>query len=164
MLLKLLMPPYYRAPEHNSVIVTWYKREGEWVDFGDDLFDFRLSQGLVMRSDVPAYSLDHVERMARQRPQQAQRRMEEGRMPAAGTRRESAYRVDRRGTIIRVTAADRGTLGKIYAAEGECRAVGELLAVLTTNDDETVDAASPAWEQACAFRINDPAPKRHEEA
>jgi hypothetical protein len=164
MFLKLLMPPYYRAPEHNSVIVTWYKREGEWVDFGDDLFDFRLSQGLVMRSEVPAYSVDHVERMAGRRPQQAQQRMEERRVPATGTHPASAYRAVRRGTIIRVTAADRGRLNKIYAGEGECRAVGQLLAVLTTDDDETVDTASPAWEQACAFRVNDPAPKRHEEA
>lgn len=48
MLFKLVIPQTNRQIQGGSII-KWHKAEGEWVDFGDDLFDYRVDEINLLR-------------------------------------------------------------------------------------------------------------------
>jgi hypothetical protein len=56
--------------------------------------------------------------------------------------------------VIRIRAAETGILRKIESPEGESRAIGDVLAQLTTDEDDSVAAGNAALARAGAFRVD----------
>jgi hypothetical protein len=164
MFLKLLMPGHYRSPYGPFEIIKWLKAEGDWVDYGDDLFEFRMDEGIATKNDIPPWSKDYVKAVAGSDAQRTLRQMEQGGMAGRAARPEEHHRRIRALINCRVSAADRGKLCKIYVNVGERQKVGEVVAILSTDADETFDESMLALDQACAFRINNPEALRRDEA
>ena len=125
MLLRLEMPYVDRRVESGTVAV-WHKSVGEWVMPGDDLCD-------VLVKDVKALDRSANAQLMSSLPRQAHK---------------PAFRRGP-GLLVRITASDTGKMRQIVAPEGTERRVGELLAVLTTSDDEPVLDG----EEASLFRV-----------
>ena len=129
MLLKLVMP-YMDKRIQGGLIVRWYKSEGEWVRHGDDLFEMRVEEiKTFIRPDMP---------------KQIIRSLKNPRTTVWNTR---AY------ALLRITSSDMGMMRRIYVKEGMRREVGDLLAVLTTDEKEPFDEASQAVKEASLFRV-----------
>src|SRR5262249_46864094 len=136
MLLKMLLP-YYDRSVQGGVIRAWHKKEGEWVNYGDALFDLEINK------------LRHIRTM-----QSGQRQVELMPSPGAlgrlqGVKEmllrprdpgEGAYETIPAGIPMLVTSSDAGLLLRICAAVGEKRQVGDLVALLATEEQ---DAAPP---------------------
>jgi len=115
MVIKLVIPQTNRQIKGGS-ITRWHKAEGDWVNFGDDLFD---------------YSVDEINML----------------------RNIKEDRVKKWALSMRVTSSDVGFLHKIHAEEGSYRDVGEVVAVLTIEDSQPVQADDRALAEAPLFRV-----------
>jgi multidrug efflux pump subunit AcrA (membrane-fusion protein) len=149
MLLKLLMPAHHRIVE-GGVIVKWHKAEGDWVNYGDDLLDLRVQEGLVSRLDDEGWSENQVRALIR-----AQRdlgHVTDQDLMAGGQASAESCRKVAVDFLVRVSASDVGKLGQLCAREGDRLRTGELLAVLTTEEGEPCPGAGPDLEGASAFR------------
>jgi len=125
MILKLDMPYYDRAVENGS-IVKWYKNEDEWINFGDDLFDIKVEEITKLK------------------------RIKDGQAATTGMVKGTISGIE---FHIRVTSSDMGVLRKIHAAEGDHRAIGDVVATITTSADEACDADEAQTADAPAFRV-----------
>ena len=132
MLLKLLLPYYDRSVEE-GIIRTWHKKEGDWVNYGDDLLDLEVEELLHMRT-MPS-GRRQVEMLTGPQALARLRRLDDLMMQPI-TPPEGAYERISAHCILRVTSSDAGLLRCIRAAEGQRRKVGDLLAVLATDDDD----------------------------
>ncbi|MEM7330653.1 MAG: hypothetical protein AAF490_01085 [Chloroflexota bacterium] len=122
MILNLEMPYYDRMVEQGTII-TWHKQEGEFVNFGDDLFDVRIDEITKLKrvKQGQAHTTDMVK----------------------GKKKGIEF-------TLRITSSDMGYLRKIDAAIGDVREVGQLVAIMTTTADETMTEIN---ESAPAFRV-----------
>jgi hypothetical protein len=154
MFLKLLMPAYFRAPRLRPVILKWYKKEGEWIEQGDDLFEFRLERGQPMAGGPGQPGRVGAAGAMSPEAREARRAAAGRGQPGGGPGPQGPQGDFRGGFLVRVSAADSGWLRKVYAGEGEAREVGALLALVTTEADEPIDDGR-AIEEACSFRLND---------
>jgi hypothetical protein len=150
MLLKLVMPQFGRGVEAASV-VQWHQKEGMRVNDGDDLLDVKIEEKTIIK---PPPGLRELIEMLTD-PQFASRVSQDGgRTKRQGGTPGSAYtKVKMPGTVIRIRAAETGLLRKIESPEGEYRSVGDLLALLTTEENEAVADGGPALAEASAFRV-----------
>jgi len=112
------------------LIVQWYKSEGEWVGYGDDLFEMRVEE-------IKTF-------MRPNRPKEIIRSLNN---PSTTVWNARAY------ALLRITSSDIGILRRIYVKEGMRREVGDLLAVLTTDEKEPFEEASQAMAEASRFRV-----------
>ena len=123
MILKLKLPYFDRQVSKGSV-VKWYKAEGDWINFGDDLFDVKVEEIIKLKrvKEGQARTIDMVK----------------------GTIRGLEF-------TIRVTSSDMGFLRQIQASEGEEREIGEVVAIVTTAAEDALD--TEALASAPAFRV-----------
>lgn len=133
MILKLVMPPVDRMIQ-GGTIIRWYKVEGERVEYGDDLFDMMTAQ-----------KNNCVKTLAEQIKQ-----MTTGKVLAVQDILDSDITPDGPSSFVRVTSSDVGYLRRIYSPEGTRQDIGALLAVLTTDRNESPDL-DPS--EACVFRV-----------
>jgi pyruvate/2-oxoglutarate dehydrogenase complex dihydrolipoamide acyltransferase (E2) component len=126
-LLKLVVP-YVDRMFHGGCITKWHKAEGEWVNPGDDLFDIQIADGVrVLR--------------AYRRPAQVLK----------GNR--LSQMIHSCALSLRVTSSDMGFMRRIYASPGAHRQVGEVTAVLTTEENEPLEKAGEAVAEVSEFRV-----------
>ena len=153
MVLKLVLP-YIDKRIQGGLIVRWYKSEGEWVGYGDDLFELRLEEIKTIIRPL--------------RPRQIIRSLNNPRTTVGALWRYALLRItssdnqqrlsgrtkmSERHALLRITSSDMGIMRRIYAKEGMRREVGDLLAVLTTDEKEPFDEASEALKEASLFRV-----------
>jgi pyruvate/2-oxoglutarate dehydrogenase complex dihydrolipoamide acyltransferase (E2) component len=125
-LLKLVVPYVDRIFE-GGVVVKSHKTEGEWVNPGDDLFDIQIETG------VKALRIF--------------------RRPVQVLKENNQY-VNHPGVLLlRVTSSDMGFMRRIYANPGVRRQVGEVIAALTTEENEPFDNSAEALAKASEFRV-----------
>lgn len=125
MILKLEMPYYDRAVERGT-IVKWHKAEGEWVNFGDDLFDIKVEEVTKLKrvKQGQGKTLDMVK----------------------GTLGGLEF-------YIHVTSSDMGFLRKIYAEDGQVLEIGDVVATVTTTAAEPFDVDQASVAATPAFRV-----------
>lgn len=121
MILKVEMP-YFDRQVNKGSIVKWHKAEGDYINFGDPLFDIMVEEITKLK------------------------RIKEGQARTVGMEKGTLTGLE---FTICVTSSDMGYLRKISAGEGAEREIGEVVAAVTTTPEETVDesaiSASPAF-------------------
>lgn len=123
MILKLEMP-YFDRQVNKGSIVKWHKAEGDWINFGDELFDIKVEEITKFK------------------------RIKEGQGKTVDMVRGTISGLE---FTIRVTSSDMGFLRLIKAEEGSEREIGVTVAAVTTSKDEEFDME--AIESAPAFRV-----------
>lgn len=134
MLLKFVMPYVDRLVRGGSII-KWYKTEGDSVAYGDDLLD--LAVNVTERPFIGLAAAD-------------------GESPidgGKGNTRPMMHAAIVESYSIRITASEAGIMRKIYAREGMRREIGELLGLLTTDDEEPIPDEPAAASGASVFRV-----------
>jgi len=135
-------------------ILKCHKREGEAVDYGDALLDIRVEELLIPSSKAATW---HKARWLNERPSGA---AEMATAELQGSEPIEEQPKGPRGGFFaaplvsyrRLTAAGRGILRKSYSEEGTPREMGDPLALLTTDERESVDGAG-ALAEAAPFRV-----------
>ena len=127
MLFRLVIPYVDRTVEE-GIITKWHKREGEWVNYGDDVFDLQIDEIKFLNRTHSAL------------------RIFKNRITRKFSRRT-------RVSVVRFTASDAGYLREVYAKAGERRSVGDLLAVLSTEEGEPIDNTSASFKDTTEFRL-----------
>ena len=147
MLLKLLLPDYNRMVTGGSIL-QWHKAEGEWVAFGDDLLDLKVEAIQV----TPLPPLDVPKQIELLINAQAAARHLADQDVAIG---EARPQPDNQRAVfgMRITSSDHGILRKIHAQECDRREIGDLLAVLSTEENEPIHEADHALNGASVFRV-----------
>ena len=143
-------------------VITWHKRVGEWVDYGDDVCDLHvrailkiLARGQVQRArqqvvfgrlnadDVA--DLDWLEEMPHDLPEEA---------AASDRMRVVRPRPLRKGEfVLRLTATDRGMLSQIAVGAGQACGDGDLLACFSTDGTDQWPASADQVDRAPRFRV-----------
>lgn len=136
MLFKLVMPHINRQIQ-GGAIIKWHKDEGEWVGYGDDLFDMNAISSFIEPDRVRTVS-----------DRQAVTDLTE-----EETRARDLFLMPSMECFIRITSSDTGILLKICAGEGSRGEVGDLIAILGTDEDESIDRAEQRLDQASVFRV-----------
>jgi hypothetical protein len=139
-----------------GTIVKWHKREGEWVDYGDDLLDLKVQELGVpeMLSKVKA----RISELKR-RPAAIARLATTP--PAAGPSVSEELLADGAGPLervpwvlhLRIAASDRGFVRRICVQEGEGWQAGDPLALVTTDAAEPIGGEERALPAASRFRL-----------
>lgn len=137
MLFRLTMPPINRMVR-TGTITRWLKSEGERVEYGDDLFEARVE--IERRRFVYSTVAARIRRLTQTAPLRAK-----DFMPAQSTHGPAFH--------VRITASDTGVLQRIYTREAATVAVGDLLALLTSESTEPLDETPQAVTRASAFRV-----------
>jgi multidrug efflux pump subunit AcrA (membrane-fusion protein) len=148
MLLKLLLPYYDRSVD-GGVIRAWHKKEGDWVNYGDDLFDLEVEEVRHMRQ-MPA-GKRQVELMTSPRALDRLLRVKELMMEPIQPHEDAYQKITAHG-LIRITSSDAGLLRSIRVRAGERRRVGDLLAVLATDEQDSLPGLDDPLAEVCAFR------------
>jgi hypothetical protein len=147
MFLKLLMPYYNRMITGGSIL-KWHKAEREWVAFGEDLFDLHVEEVQVTQL-LPLDVAKQIEILVY--AQTAARAVaEHGVTHTCATPPSDSQMSD---FSMRVTSSDHGILRKIYAKEGDRRRIGDLLALLSTEENEPIEEDDHAIAGASLFRV-----------
>jgi len=165
MLLSLVMGgrDFNERPIQLARVVKWYKREGEVVDYGDDVCDLwvrevRVPEGMwrlraeswilgkepsliaeiaerQLAGDVPLSPLDAT--------------------PLAELNPDAfdAANASRCGFLTRLTSSDRGILRRIYAPVGEVHEAGDILALLSTEANDPIEGGQESFERLVPFRV-----------
>ena len=123
MILKLEMP-YFDRQVNKGSIVKWHKAEGDYINFGEELFDIKIEEISKLKrvKEGQARTVDVVK----------------------GTMRGLEF-------TIRVISSDMGFLRRILASEGDEREIGEIVAAVTTSTDEEIDESTITTSPA--FRV-----------
>lgn len=129
MTLKLVMPFLERSVEW-ARIDKWHKREGDAIGYGEEICDLVVEE--VVR---------HAQEPSR------------GPLLERASGRVLAYRGTAVEFRITLVASDAGQLRRICAAEGERRALGELLALVTTTKEERPASREADIVGAPPFRV-----------
>jgi pyruvate/2-oxoglutarate dehydrogenase complex dihydrolipoamide acyltransferase (E2) component len=131
MMMKITMPTYDQSMRGGRVL-RWHKGEGDDIGFGDDICDVAIDEFAVLRRT--------------------------GRATLLSGRRQKKLRDDlevREGKVYRemtITSSDQGTLRKVVAGEGDSIALGDLLAVVTT-DGQPLSGTPADWQNATPMRV-----------
>jgi pyruvate/2-oxoglutarate dehydrogenase complex dihydrolipoamide acyltransferase (E2) component len=129
-----LQVPFIDRSVNSGRIAKWHKAEGDWVDYGDDLFDFQIEEIAWLNRIVEARNLLSGFR-------------DRGAAPNRSTRPWTVK------FAVRVVALDTGFLRKAEVAEGQDVQVGDIIALLTTNEHEPLGGDGPATGSGTAFRV-----------
>lgn len=118
-------------------IIKWHKTQGEFVNYGDDLVDVEM----------------HVEgRSLKSLKERIQNLTEATRLKAEDLFIREEFKPGS-GVFFRITSSDMGVIRKVYAWEGMSKDVGELLAVLTSDENESIDELNLALTRTSTFRV-----------
>jgi hypothetical protein len=162
MLLKLVLPAHPRILR-GGWIGKWHVTEDEWVNYGDDLFDLTVDEGLSMRPASAAGLENYVRSLIR--AQETVGSLTDEQVMAERDKAEDYYAKGRVNWFLRVSSSDMGRLRRLSARCGERREVGDVLAVFTTEADEPIEQTGQAIAQAAVFRtVVTPTPLWQEEA
>jgi len=133
-------------------ILKWHKAEGDPIRYGDDLFDMKVEE--VVRHQA---SFEQVNQLQTRTPGA----LDKWAAQQPATKNMTIEAIDPAGPVlsvkntflVRVTSSDTGILRRVCAKEGEQREVGDLLALVTTEANETVDGAERDLKDAGVFRV-----------
>jgi hypothetical protein len=153
MLLKLLVPHYNRSIPGGRIL-RWHKAEGDWVDYGEDLIDLQIDEVRLTQTIKKGTVTEWHEKLLQMLGEQASGASSPEALPLLnGTDPpESTYRHMMATAYMRVCASDAGFLHKICAQVGDLRKVGEVMAILTTEEHESVEECERALNEASVFR------------
>ncbi|CAG0941161.1 hypothetical protein BROC_01308 [Candidatus Brocadiaceae bacterium] len=129
--------PYINRMAKGVSLIKWYKAEGEWINYGDDLLDLEVQ--IEDRSIRPL-----AERI---------KNLTESNRPVAENLLMGGETNARPVLCARITSSDIGILRKVYVKEGQRSNVGDLLALITTDENESFDNAGFALTQTGVFRV-----------
>lgn len=132
MLLKFVLPFFDRAAQCGS-IAKWHKKEGDWINYGDDILDIQIEEAKLFIERVDPGSI-----------------LSTGGHGGNEGATVSNSRFDWR---MRVTSSDMGVLRRITAGEGSHWEIGDTLAFITTEEEESADPTESELESASNFRI-----------
>lgn len=127
--------PFVDRSMQRGVLVRWFKAEGDFVAYGEDVCEVAVDERLVLKKRKDARTL------AGGTPDATGKRFAIG----EGHRLRSRKHLTDR---LRLTSSDTGILRRILVREQGQLVVGDLLAVLTTTADEPVDDG-----QSYSFRV-----------
>jgi hypothetical protein len=157
MLFALLMGgrDWNNRPVHAGRLRTWFKCEGDAIEFGDDLCDLEIEEvqapvGLWEAREQRKYFSDPL-LIAELAAQQLQGRpVEQIEVHAESLRQVwlGAAKYD-----MRLIAAQPGILSRCCAKEGTRLRSGELLAIVTSDSAETLDGVSKPPIPSAPFRV-----------
>jgi multidrug efflux pump subunit AcrA (membrane-fusion protein) len=121
-----------------GTIVKWYKTEGDKINYGDDLLDIEVKNNLWSGKPLSERiktitGTKHVE-------------INDVVLMNDNSQQVTVFH-------IRIISSDMGILRKIYVKKGEYRDVGSTLALLTTDENESLDEAENVLNQASTFRV-----------
>jgi hypothetical protein len=152
MLMKLVLPSFNRMFP-GGYIHRWFKQEGDWIDYGDNLLDVRVEECRVTNTIRAGKPARWLEQLAQQVPGATTAE----RAVAAPNAPESApaapYRSWRVVVMLRVNSSDVGYLRRIEARQDDYRDNGGLVAWLTTDKDEAIPEPGEEAPQAGLFRV-----------
>jgi hypothetical protein len=117
--------------------VTWHKREGDQISYGEPVCDLVVEEKLALRKTSRALRLARVAR----------------------SRRSANERVEwSRGKMLvryRLTSSESlpATLRRIVAQDGQPVQVGDLLAVAATGADEPLGEGAGEWAEIPSARL-----------
>jgi multidrug efflux pump subunit AcrA (membrane-fusion protein) len=154
MLLKLLMPPYFRVIE-GGTIVKWHKSEGEFVEFGDDLFDVRVERVRITKTIKEATAGEWLQRLSTEMKKHNAGAALQGApqaplVEAGQACDELEFKTWDAVAYLRISSSDMGYLRRIHVLENDYRHVGDLMAELSTAADEPLDDATA---NVATFRV-----------
>ena len=132
MLLKFVLPFFDRAAECGS-IAQWHKNEGDWINYGDDIVDIQIEKAKVFIERVDPGSI-----------------LGPG---GQGANEGGTVSSDTFDWRMRVTSSDMGVLRRITSANGSHWEIGDTLAIITTDEEESADASESEIEAASNFRV-----------
>jgi hypothetical protein len=138
-----LVLPYFNRMFPGGYAHRWCKREGDWVDYGEELCEVRVEEARVTKT---VGALKPVAEWLQQSKQAAGH--------SAGSMQEGNYKSWRCVVLLRVISSDVGYLRRIEASPNDYREVGEMLAWLTTENDERVPEAGAEVPLASLFRAS----------
>ncbi len=119
MILKVTIPAA-DAAFRGGFIVAWHKREGDRIEFGDDLCDVAIDEFMSLQRTKRATLLGSTSKMRKRRVKDA-----------------LDLREGRGKVTVRLTSAEGGVLlGKVIVPEGGRFAIGSLIAVMTGTDGD----------------------------
>jgi hypothetical protein len=155
MLLKLLLPSHQWMVE-GAAIAKWHKSPGEFVNYGDDLLDVRIEEGIVTQAVLSGWSENQVRALIRAQMANAEVQDHDLMLERGNPLEVAKVRVN---ALLRISSSDQGTLRRLCAQEGEHHGAGACLALLTTEETESMEDAEAALSQASVFRVMiDPLP------
>jgi hypothetical protein len=164
-LLKLLFAGAVKSRVvHAGYVLKWHKREGERIEFGDDICDL-----LVVKNRVPIGFVEvHLQREGLVEPEKmaevAMKLLRGEAVPMAEIDAETLGPPVGPTFTMRMAASDTGVLRRICAREEQPVEAGQVLAVLTTDRDEGVGDMDETLRNAAAFRVvNNRVDAMHEE-
>lgn len=131
MLLRVEMPMINPSLLGGKVL-SWHIGEGEQVGFGEDICTVSLDDFVQVRRTGRATQL-------------AGKKM--GRLKSKIESRSGEGLVN-----VVITASDRGKLAKILKSEGDPVAIGDLIAVVSTDDSDEVSSPD-SWAEAPVMRV-----------
>jgi hypothetical protein len=140
------MPPYFRVIE-GGTIVKWHKSEGDFVEYGDDLLDVRVERVRITNTIKEPTAGEWLRRLNKEMKKHNEG-VHQGVLAEAGqANSELDFKTWDAVAYLRISSSDMGSLRRIHARENEYRQVGELLAELSTAEDEPLDG------QVATFRV-----------
>lgn len=140
MMLKVMIPEG-DAAFRGGFIAAWHKKEGDRVEFGDDICDVAIDTFMALQRTKRATLLGSSSRLRK-------RRVKDG----------YSLREGRGQVIIRLTSAEGGlTLDEIVVSEGDRIEIGSLVALLSSMEDGGSRDIEAAREARIAVNMPDAA-------
>jgi hypothetical protein len=137
MLMKLELP-YFNRMFPGGYAHRWFKREGDWIDYGEEVLELRVEEARVTKTvgghKPVADWLKHAEQAAAGAP-------------------PGGFNSWRCVVLLRVTSSDVGYLRRVEAGPDDYREVGALLAWLTGDKDEPIPEPGAEAPGASLFRV-----------
>lgn len=124
MLLNLEMP-FVNPIIESGVVDKWHIAPGDTVSFGDPICDIRIEEALGIKRKIMAYQ------------------MLPGRKKSDETKMTKPV-----NALVNVKASDGGILRRIDIAVGDAVTVGDVMGLLSTEEDESLESN----ETIAAFR------------
>jgi hypothetical protein len=139
MLMKLALP-YFNRMFPGGYAHRWFKREGDWIDYGEDVLELRIEEARVTKT-VGAFK-PVAEWLQQSQQASAPRSAQAG-----------VFKSWNCVVLLRVTSSDVGYLRRIEAGADDYREVGGMLAWLTTEKDEPIPEAGADAPHGSLFRV-----------
>jgi hypothetical protein len=154
MLMKLVLPHFSRMFP-GGYVQRWFKREGDRIGYGEDLFDLRVEEARVTNTIRAAKPAQWLKQLAQQVPETAA-------VPAAAAPERSpeqapatapGFRTWRVVVLLRINSSDVGYLRRIEVTGEDYLENGGLVALMTTEADEPLPPQGEDIGEAGIFRV-----------
>jgi hypothetical protein len=132
-------------------IVKWHKTEGAPIHYGDDLFDMKVEE--VARHQAALEQANQLMVEPIEYEKWAEKTLQTRNLSVDAIGPESSTLQLKDSFLIRVASSDNGILRRVCAKEGEHRGVGDLLALITTEEGEPVEDSDQGLRDVGIFRI-----------